>query len=310
MSGADVELDRITAAQVQAFVDDGYLVVDDLVGEADRAAVLDDIDRFARGDYKTLDLPGLRAPATRRPDEILAVHFPHWVSPTIRSMIQHPRVVDVVTKIAAAHLPFWDGRAKCMQSMLFVKPPGMQGQAWHQDERFIPTRDRSLVGAWIALEDATVENGCVLVLPRSHRNGYLWPTRAHMHPEEFDPSDEAYGFDEHDEVATEVRAGSVLFFNGYLLHRSMRNRGTTARRALVNHYCNAWSLLPWAIPPVSVTSTKVATFDCRRVVPIGDDPYADRGYEEDPDRVFLRPRDAAPEPPPPSSPDREEDRSC
>lgn len=48
-----------------------------------------------------------------------------------------------------------------MQTMLFVKPPGFPGQAWHQDENFIPTRDRSLCGGWIALDDATIENGCL-----------------------------------------------------------------------------------------------------------------------------------------------------
>jgi hypothetical protein len=284
-----------TPAEVRRFVEDGYLVVPELVGVDERAAILAEVDLFARGEYKTLDLPGLPRPGADRPVEILAVHFPHWVSPTIRSIVTHPPLVEVVTAIAAAHLPFWDGRAKCMQSMLFVKPPGMQGQAWHQDERFIPTRDRSLVGAWIALDDATVENGCLWVLPGSHRNGYLWPTRPHDDPEEFDPSDEAYGFDAEGAVPVEVLAGSVVFFNGYLLHRSLRNRSGHDRRALVNHYCNAWSLLPWAIPPVTLQSAEVATFDYRRIVPVGDDPYADAGYDDDPDWVFLRP--ATPGPP-------------
>ncbi len=221
--------------------------------------------------------------------DILAVHFPHSVSPKMRSMIAHPGVAGVIKRIAGAHLPQWDGRAKCMQSMLFVKPPGVPGQAWHQDERFIPTRDRSLVGAWIALDDATVDNGCLWAVPGSHRMGYLWPTRPHGRPDEFDPSDEAFGFDEEGATPIEVAAGSVVFFNGNLLHRSMRNRSTGRRRALVNHYCNAWSLLPWAIPPVTVTSTEIPTMDFRAVVPLDDDPYADRGYAPEPDWVFLRP---------------------
>ena len=58
---------------------------------------------------------------------------------------------------------------KAMQSMLFIKAEGKPGQAWHQDEYYIPTRDRSLTAAWIALDDATVENGCLWVLPGSHR---------------------------------------------------------------------------------------------------------------------------------------------
>jgi ectoine hydroxylase-related dioxygenase (phytanoyl-CoA dioxygenase family) len=62
------------------------------------------------------------------------------------------------------------------QSIFFVKGPGKSGQAWHQDEVccfwwmpvpihnvqiYIPTRDRSLCGAWIAIDDATIENGCM-----------------------------------------------------------------------------------------------------------------------------------------------------
>jgi len=38
---------------------------------------------------------------------------------------------------------------KCMQSMLFIKPLGFQGNPWRQDETAIPTRDRFLTGAWI-----------------------------------------------------------------------------------------------------------------------------------------------------------------
>jgi ectoine hydroxylase-related dioxygenase (phytanoyl-CoA dioxygenase family) len=57
--------------------------------------------------------------------------------------------------------------------MLFIKSEGKPGQAWHQDELFIPTRDRSLAAAWIALDDATVENGCLWVLPGSHARGVL-----------------------------------------------------------------------------------------------------------------------------------------
>jgi phytanoyl-CoA hydroxylase len=60
----------------------------------------------------------------------------------------HPAIVDVLTAVIGPNV-------KCMQSMLFIKAAGKPGQAWHQDEYFIPTRDRSLTGGWIALDDAT-----------------------------------------------------------------------------------------------------------------------------------------------------------
>ena len=83
-------------------------------------------------------------------------------------MLAHRRIVDVLTNVIGPNV-------KAMQSMLFIKAEGKPGQAWHQDEYFIPTRDRSLTAVWIALDDATIENGCLWVLPGSHRRGILYP---------------------------------------------------------------------------------------------------------------------------------------
>lgn len=272
------------------FVDDGYLVVHDLVSAGERAEIVGDVARFARGDHPVVNPPTL--PEGIDDEEathhVLAVHFPHWVSPVARRMLSHPAVAEVLSEITGAHLPHWDGSVKACQSMLFAKGPGMPGQAWHQDERYIPTRDRSLVGAWIALDDATVDNGCLWVVPGSHRTGYLFPTRAHDEPDEYDTADQAYGFDESDGVPVEVRAGSVVFFNGYLLHKSLKNRTNGFRRALVNHYLNAWSLLPWQ-QGGQISGFAIPTLDNRSVVPLGHDPYAWKGLEPDPDACFLRP---------------------
>jgi hypothetical protein len=140
----------------------------------------------------------------------------------------------------------------------------------------------------MAVDDATVDNGCLWVLPGSHRNGYLWPTGPHGRPDEFDLADESHGFDEEAAVPVEVERGSVVFFNGYLLHRSFRNRSDGYRRALVNHYCNSWSLLPWA-PTKTVPGQEIPTLDNRTVTVVaGDDPYAWRGTSRTPSSVFLR----------------------
>jgi phytanoyl-CoA hydroxylase len=259
------------------FVEDGYLVVPGLVSAAEVDRVRDDAAKFGRGDY---DVKGI-------PDhgEILAVHFPHYISSVALDMVNHAGVVDVVSQIAGAHMAHWNGAVKCMQSMLFLKPPGLPGQAWHQDERFIPTRDRSLVGAWIALDHATIENGCLWVIPGSHRDGVLHQFKAHGNPDEFDPADEAFGFDDSTALAVEVNPGDVVFFNGYLLHRSMRNRSSGTRRSLVNHYMSSASLLPWTFD-----REPIATLDMRAVVHVsGDDPYPWKGYDKPPMQTFVRP---------------------
>jgi hypothetical protein len=55
-----------------------------------------------------------------------------------------PRLVPVLTQLIGPDV-------KAVQSMLFVKAGGKPGQAWHQDEYFIPTRDRSLTAAWTTI---------------------------------------------------------------------------------------------------------------------------------------------------------------
>jgi phytanoyl-CoA hydroxylase len=156
----------------------------------------------------------------------------------------------------------------------------------HQDEIYIPTRDRSLIGAWIAMDDATIENGCLWVIPGSHKTGYLYPQRAHENPDEFDFAPESYGFDESLEIPVEVPCGSVVFFNGYLLHRSRKNRANIYRRVLVNHYMNAWSLLPWSLRE----GESMASADRRCIIPVaGVDPYAWKGIDQPNNNVFLRP---------------------
>ena len=207
----------------------------------------------------------------QRMEDVLAIHFPHKISPVMRETLRHPPIVAVLTELIGPDV-------KCMQSMLFVKSAGKPGQAWHQDEAFIPTQDASLVGAWIALDDATIDNGCLWMQPGSHAQRHLWPLQAHADAR-FDSSPEATGFNRPREggVAVEVKAGTVAFFNGFVLHRSLDNRRTNGfRRALVNHYMSAHSLLPW-----SFGQSRFAPHDYRDIELVaGIDPYADRGTED------------------------------
>ena len=278
----------IDDAQVRSYLDDGYLVVPDLVNTDERDELKAEVVKLARGDYPADNLDPMPPGATDAEalKRVLCIHQPHFVSPVIHKYVKHPKICGVLSQITAAHVPSWDGSVKCMQSMYFVKPPGFQGQAWHQDEIYIPTRDRSLVGAWIAVDDATIANGCMWVLPASQRTGCLYPQRDHGNPDEFDRGEESYGFDDSGEIPVEVRAGAVVFFNGYLLHRSRRNRDRTYRRALVSHYMNAWSLLPWSVNE----GERPATADRRQIVTVaGIDPYTWKEVEPPPKKMHVRP---------------------
>ena len=288
LASARIDVPEVAGeGQVRFFVENGYLAIPGLVSPEEVEELRRDTITIARGGYPCPSIPPVSEAMSDEEvlQSILCIHQPHYISPVMEKYVRHPGICGVLSQITAAHLPYWDGSVKCMQSMLFVKPPGFQGQAWHQDEIYIPTRDRSLIGAWIALDDATVENGCLWILPGSHRAGYLYPQHAHDNPDEFDFGEESYGFDDSGSVPVEVPAGSVVFFNGYLPHRSFKNRSNIYRRVLVNHYMNAWSLLPWSLKE----GERVANGDRRCIIPVaGVDPYAWKGYDAPQQDVWLR----------------------
>ncbi len=270
---------------------DGYIVCRQLLDAATVQRLRDETGAIASGQRGAME--GLSA--STAPDHIeratvngsalrglLAIHFPHKLSPLMRATLAHPAIIGVLQQIIGPDV-------KCMQSMLFVKNAGKPGQAWHQDETFIPTHDASLCGVWVALDEATVDNGCLWVQPGSHQQRHLWPGQPCSDPR-FDGSPESTGWDsqrwpKEGGVAVEVPAGSVVFFNGFTLHRSLNNqRSSGFRRALVLHCMSAQHELPW-----SFGASAFAPADYRDVVMVcGHDPYAHRGVE-DLARPYLRP---------------------
>ncbi|HXD76181.1 MAG TPA: phytanoyl-CoA dioxygenase family protein [Puia sp.] len=271
-----------TRGNVEFYRDNGYLIAPALFSHAEISQLRKETAEIFRGKRGTLD--GLLPVSEGLTDEevlkqYVAVHFPHKISPVIREYLTHRGVTTVLSHIVGPNV-------KCMQSMLFVKGPGKAGQSWHQDEYYIPTRDCSLVGVWIAIDDATIENGCLWIVPGSHRPAWIRPRVSSNNPEYADPDTvDVSGYGSEDLVPVEVKSGSVVFFNGYTLHSSLRNKTATGfRMALVNHYMSAESMLPWSqdgkLPP---------TEDLRDILLVeGHDPYAFKGTV-DVNKPFLRP---------------------
>ena len=268
----------LTDEQKEFYKENGYLIVENGVSDEEIAQLNQEtvaICRGERGELRGADLPEDLEGLTD--DEVmakyLAIHFPCRISETVFQYLAHPTIREVLTQIIGPNV-------KCMQSMLFVKSAGKPGQAWHQDEIYIPTRDRSLAGAWIAMDDATIENGCLWVVPGSHKPGVIWP-QEYTEDAEFDCTPETqFPYEDKQGIPVEVPRGSIVFFNGYLLHRSLKNRTEAGyRRVLVNHYMSAESLLPWFSK--DNLPTAVGQADNRNIVMIaGEDPYAHKGTEK------------------------------
>lgn len=166
---------------------------------------------------------------------------------------------DFVAKVFNAHLV---GRAKAFaasadasgivadllgpdidvfQTQFILKNPGAWGQPWHQDSYYFNFEQQPQIGLWLALTDATLENGCLHVIPGSHTR----PIEPHK-PDRRDGANQGYleipGLDNAASVPVLMDAGDLLVFHSYLIHRSTDNVAASRRAAMVYHYGRADSV--------------------------------------------------------------------
>jgi phytanoyl-CoA hydroxylase len=135
--------------------------------------------------------------------------------------------------------------------MLINKPPGVDGRhPLHQDLLYFPFRpaDR-IVASWTALQPCTRDNGCLVVVPGTHKGELL----RHENPD-WEWINLAYfgaaGVGKHAErLHLEMEPGDTVFFHPILLHGSGQNRTDGFRRAISAHYASAsCRFLPGAEP--------------------------------------------------------------
>jgi len=270
----------LSKENIAFYAEYGYLVAPGLLSNDEISGLKKETAAIFRGKRGYID--GILGVEVNESDsdvlkKYVAMHFPHKISTKIYASLSHEKIVDVLVKIIGPNV-------KCMQSMLFVKGPGKAGQSWHQDEYYIPTRDRSLTGVWIAIDDATINNGCLWLIPG--RPGHMM-RRIKNESNEYADVDtvDVSEYSSEDYIPVEVQSGSVVFFNGYTLHSSLRNKTRDCfRTALVNHYMSAESMLPW-----DQDGKLDPTEDLRDIVMVaGKDPYKWKGIV-DVNKPYLRP---------------------
>jgi phytanoyl-CoA hydroxylase len=123
-----------------------------------------------------------------------------------------------------------------LQSMYIFKPPRIGGEVYcHQDSTFLSTEPESCIGFWFALEDATVENGCMHFIPGAHKG----PLKELHHRDEngnmtFKTLDDS-PWPEGATVPAEAKAGTLVIFDGRAPHLSGPNLSGKSRHAYTLH---------------------------------------------------------------------------
>jgi phytanoyl-CoA hydroxylase len=160
-------------------------------------------------------------------------HALHDLDPVFSRFSRSEKVRKIANAIGFAE-------SYLVQSMYIFKQPNIGGEvSCHQDSTFIYTQPTDIVGLWFALEDATIENGCLWAIPGGHKRGLK--SRWVRTPEEamkFDVYD-AEPWPENELVPLEVTKGSLILLNGLLPHRSFENRSPRSRHAYTLHLIHA-----------------------------------------------------------------------
>jgi phytanoyl-CoA hydroxylase len=132
-----------------------------------------------------------------------------------------------------------------LQSMYIFKQPRIGGEVTcHQDATFLFTEPLRMVGLWFALEDATIENGCLWAIPGGHRLGLKSRfVRAESGGTRFEVFDDT-PWPEEKLQPLEVKKGTLIVLHGLLPHLSRENRSSKSRRAYTLHIIDASSDYP------------------------------------------------------------------
>ncbi len=162
-------------------------------------------------------------------------HALHDHLPEYQKFCRQGMIGELLREIGYANPLLW-------QTMVIFKPPRIGGEVrWHQDASYLISEPADVTGMWIAMEDATRENGCLWVQPGQHRQALCeiytvdWSSRSGTlrtlapRPEAIKP------------VPLEVAAGSLVLFSDHMPHYSSANTSKRSRVAFTMHVADASS---------------------------------------------------------------------
>ena len=149
--------------------------------------------------------------------------------PRLKALAEHPAMLRIVRQMLG------DREPKMFQDMALIKPPLLgREKPWHQDKAYFEfPLATPVVGVWIALDEATVENGCMQVLPGRHKEGPI----THFQKRDWQICDATIMGTK--SAAAPLAPGGLLFFDGMMPHGTPHNRSLKRRRALQFHYAPA-----------------------------------------------------------------------
>jgi ectoine hydroxylase-related dioxygenase (phytanoyl-CoA dioxygenase family) len=227
---------RFTAAERDLWLKQGYLVGDKFLDD-------DELDEIGAVFLATIDqlqkenrLENVKSDdASDAVAQVFQIRTAHRVHPLFDRLIRDPRLLDAIESLIGPNI-------RLVHFQGLYKPPRTGGNVhWHQDDYYFGVNKKDAVAScWLALDDATVENGCMWVVPGAHN-------RMYDHQKNWDPKDKKGFFfsvkdDSFSDVGAlpiELKRGQCLFHHGLMPHRSLNNISPRMRRAFAMHFFDA-----------------------------------------------------------------------
>ena len=220
------------------FAQNGFAIVPHLFNRAEVQALKAEI-------CEILDTVRREAIETGKDPEQIAGHGVYVGlairSPVFREAVSDERLLNILDVILAPDIEFLSDK------VVFKSDNTDFASPWHQDWHYWHGKHK--VSLWVALDDATVENGCLKVYPGSHKSVVVHDGA----------SDDGHGFghrlrrdalDETKAVSAEIEAGGAVFFHDLTLHASHPNKSGADRWVWIPTYRNAQADdldYPWAL---------------------------------------------------------------
>ncbi len=203
----------LTKEQIEQFHEFGFVSPVDVMSEQEAALYLDRLEAAEKAHPAELN-------AENRNNPHLAFTF-------LDELAHHPVVVDAVEDLLGPNLSLWG-------SVLFIKEPRSKGfVSWHQDATYMGIEPHEYVTPWIALTPCNAENGCMSMIPGSHRS----PVRKHddtFHQDNILTRGQAIpGVDESAAVDLVLRPGQMSLHHARVIHGSRPNRSRRRRVGFV-----------------------------------------------------------------------------
>lgn len=214
----------LTSEQQTQFNEEGFIILPALFDAAEVDALRERIETFVAAHEAELQRRNQNEGISRANEISFTQHLAEQDA-AIMQFVSQEKILDLAVNILGPDVSlYWD-------QAVYKKPETQRDFPWHQDNGYAPVDPEAYLTCWLALEDVSVQNGCVWVLPRTHTQG----TVEHKDT----PIGKQCYFGEDKGVPVELKKGGLVIFSSLLFHRSGPNLSDTIRKGYIVQYTPA-----------------------------------------------------------------------